>query len=49
MSANTDIQKLPLRTLTAMVVGGMVGAGVFSIPRNFAQTKKKSSKDADIH
>jgi arginine:ornithine antiporter/lysine permease len=30
-------QKLPLRTLTAMVVGGMVGAGVFSIPRNFAQ------------
>jgi arginine:ornithine antiporter / lysine permease len=37
MSANTDEQKLPLRTLTAMVVGGMVGAGVFSIPRNFAQ------------
>jgi arginine:ornithine antiporter/lysine permease len=36
MSA-TDTQKLPLRTLTAMVVGGMVGAGVFSIPRNFAQ------------
>ena len=32
-----DTQKLPLRTLTAMVVGGMVGAGVFSIPRNFAQ------------
>ena len=30
------IQKLPLATLTAMVVGGMVGAGVFSIPRNFA-------------
>ena len=29
-------QKLPLATLTAMVVGGMVGAGVFSIPRNFA-------------
>ena len=29
-------QKLPLWTLTAMVVGGMVGAGVFSIPRNFA-------------
>ena len=37
MSASTDVQKLPLRTLTAMVVGGMVGAGVFSIPRNFAQ------------
>lgn len=36
MSAAPD-EKLPLRTLTAMVVGGMVGAGVFSIPRNFAQ------------
>jgi len=36
MSAS-DSGKLPLRTLTAMVVGGMVGAGVFSIPRNFAQ------------
>ncbi len=30
-------QKMKLGTLTAMVVGGMVGAGVFSIPRNFAQ------------
>ena len=29
-------QKLPLLTLTAMVVGSMVGAGVFSLPRNFA-------------
>jgi arginine:ornithine antiporter/lysine permease len=28
--------KLSLGALTAMVVGGMVGAGVFSIPRNFA-------------
>ena len=37
MSANASEQKLPLWTLTAMVVGGMVGAGVFSIPRNFAQ------------
>ena len=37
MSTDTDVQRLPLRTLTAMVVGGMVGAGVFSIPRNFAQ------------
>ncbi len=35
--ADQATQKLPLRTLTAMVVGGMVGAGVFSIPRNFAQ------------
>ncbi|MCE6995558.1 basic amino acid/polyamine antiporter [Saccharothrix sp. S26] len=30
-------QQLPLLTLTAMVVGSMVGAGVFSLPRNFAQ------------
>ena len=30
-------QKMKLGTLTAMVVGGMVGAGVFSLPRNFAQ------------
>ncbi|MGY4331759.1 amino acid transporter [Bradyrhizobium sp. LB7.2] len=37
MTTNKDVQRLPLRTLTAMVVGGMVGAGVFSIPRNFAQ------------
>lgn len=36
MATDAD-QKLPLPTLTAMVVGGMVGAGVFSIPRNFAQ------------
>ena len=37
MSANAEQQKVPLGILTAMVVGGMVGAGVFSIPRNFAQ------------
>jgi arginine:ornithine antiporter/lysine permease len=30
-------QKLPFLTLTAMVVGSMVGAGVFSLPRNFGQ------------
>lgn len=30
-------QKLPVMTLAAMVVGSMVGAGVFSLPRNFAQ------------
>ncbi|MFF3013166.1 basic amino acid/polyamine antiporter [Streptomyces sp. NPDC057939] len=29
--------KLPLFTLTALVVGSMVGAGVFSLPRRFAQ------------
>lgn len=36
----TDVkaaQKLPVLTLTAMVVGSMVGAGVFSLPRNFGQ------------
>ncbi|GAB1643415.1 basic amino acid/polyamine antiporter [Krasilnikovia sp. MM14-A1259] len=29
--------KLSFWTMTAMVVGGMVGAGVFSLPRRFAQ------------
>lgn len=29
--------RMSLPTLTAMVVGSMVGAGVFSLPRNFAQ------------
>lgn len=28
---------MPLLTLSAMVVGSMVGAGVFSLPRNFGQ------------
>ena len=28
-------QKFPLPTLTAMVVGSMVGAGIFSLPRTF--------------
>ena len=36
MSANTEQQKVPLGILTAMVVGSMVGASVFSLPRNFA-------------
>jgi arginine:ornithine antiporter/lysine permease len=31
------VRKMPLPALTAMVVGSMVGAGVFSLPRNFAQ------------
>jgi arginine:ornithine antiporter/lysine permease len=42
--ARTDIapavstpQRLTLMTMTAMVVGSMVGAGVFSLPRRFAQ------------
>jgi arginine:ornithine antiporter/lysine permease len=30
------VQRVTLVTLTAMVVGGMVGAGVFSLPRRFA-------------
>ena len=29
-------QKLSLFALTTMVVGGMVGAGIFSLPRTFA-------------
>lgn len=29
--------KLSVRTMTMMVVGGMVGAGVFSLPRRFAE------------
>jgi arginine:ornithine antiporter/lysine permease len=31
------VQKLTLMTMTGMVVGSMVGAGVFSLPRRFAQ------------
>lgn len=31
-----EVKKFPLTTLTAMVVGSMVGAGIFSLPRNFA-------------
>ena len=34
--APAEVRKFPLTTLTAMVVGSMVGAGVFSLPRNFA-------------
>jgi arginine:ornithine antiporter / lysine permease len=30
------VQRVTLTTLTGMVVGGMVGAGVFSLPRRFA-------------
>jgi arginine:ornithine antiporter / lysine permease len=39
-TAKTDtpsVQKLTLMTMTGMVVGSMVGAGVFSLPRRFAQ------------
>ncbi|MFE4227939.1 basic amino acid/polyamine antiporter [Arthrobacter sp. NPDC056886] len=31
-----DAQKMPLIALTAMVVGSMVGAGVFTLPQRFA-------------
>jgi arginine:ornithine antiporter/lysine permease len=31
----SSTQKLPLFSLTAMVVGSMVGAGIFSLPRTF--------------
>jgi arginine:ornithine antiporter/lysine permease len=33
----TAPQRLTFMTMTAMVVGSMVGAGVFSLPRRFAQ------------
>ena len=36
-AASSSVQKLSFMTLTAMVVGSMVGAGVFSLPRRFAQ------------
>src|SRR5262245_1077985 len=34
--ATTSKQTFSLPTLTAMVVGSMVGAGIFSLPRTFA-------------
>ncbi|MFJ9517391.1 basic amino acid/polyamine antiporter [Kitasatospora sp. NPDC101801] len=36
-SGSSTTAKLTLLTLTMMVVGSMVGAGVFSLPRRFAQ------------
>jgi len=36
-ATQSGAQKLTFLTMTAMVVGGMVGAGVFSLPRRFAQ------------
>ncbi|MEW2448262.1 basic amino acid/polyamine antiporter [Streptomyces parvulus] len=36
-SASPPAAELPLLTLTAMVVGSMVGAGVFSLPGRFAE------------
>jgi arginine:ornithine antiporter/lysine permease len=37
VTETTATQKLTLLTMTSMVVGGMVGAGVFSLPRRFAE------------
>ena len=34
-TTSSDVSKLTLPTLTAMVVGSMVGAGVFSLPARF--------------
>jgi arginine:ornithine antiporter / lysine permease len=36
MIATSSIQKLSLFALTAMVVGSMVGSGIFSLPRTFS-------------
>ena len=36
-STAAQAQKLTFITMAAMVVGSMVGAGVFSLPRRFAQ------------
>jgi arginine:ornithine antiporter/lysine permease len=38
--------KLSLPTLTTMVVGSMVGAGVFSLPRRFASWSTRSAPGA---
>ena len=35
MTGTPSIQKLSLFALTAMVVGSMVGSGIFSLPRTF--------------
>jgi arginine:ornithine antiporter/lysine permease len=35
-SSRDGVKRVTLTTLTAMVVGGMVGAGVFALPRRFA-------------
>ena len=37
-----SVQKLPLFTLTAMVVGSMVGSGIFSLPSTFGNARRPS-------
>jgi len=34
--SSPDVQKMPLSSLTAMVIGSMVGAGIFNLPGRFA-------------
>jgi hypothetical protein len=34
--SSSEEQKLPLSSLTAMVIGSMVGAGIFILPGRFA-------------
>jgi arginine:ornithine antiporter/lysine permease len=36
VTSSTEQQKLPLSSLTAMVIGSMVGAGIFNLPGRFA-------------
>jgi arginine:ornithine antiporter / lysine permease len=36
VASSTEQQKLPLSSLTAMVIGSMVGAGIFNLPGRFA-------------
>jgi amino acid transporter len=35
-AGDKPVQKLTLFALTAMVVGSMIGSGIFSLPRTFA-------------
>ena len=42
-SDSNQSDKLSLPALIAMVVGSMVGAGVFSLPRNFAMATGPSA------
>src|SRR3974377_1216278 len=36
VTSSAEQQKLPLSSLTAMVIGSMVGAGIFNLPGRFA-------------
>jgi arginine:ornithine antiporter / lysine permease len=36
VASSTEQQKLPLSSLAAMVIGSMVGAGIFNLPGRFA-------------